>query len=271
MPRLGHIGVKRRAFRVTAAAAAANKTGMRSGPDPLTHFRRAFGWQRLPLIALVLGAVVGALFLRDQVNFETLRQHHAALLAFRDAHYVWTMAGFALAYLAIILLSLPAASIATMTGGFLFGLFPGLPLSLATATTGALLVFLAVRLGLGEGWRRRLEAGDSRWTRAAGALRANEVPVLLSLRLLPVVPFFMVNLLAAVLGVATLRFAWTTLVGIIPGGLVYTWLGAGLGEIFARGETPDLGIIFEPHILGPILGLVVLALLPSVLRPVLRR
>jgi uncharacterized membrane protein YdjX (TVP38/TMEM64 family) len=96
------------------------------------------------------------------------------------------------------------------------------------------------------------------------------VPVLIAMRLMPILPFFMVNLLAALFGVATLRFAWTTVLGIIPGGFVYTWVGAGLGEVFARGETPNMGIIFEPHILGPILGLAALALLPIFLRPYLR-
>ena len=58
----------------------------------------------------------------------------------------------------------------------------------------------------------------------------------------------------------------STFIGIIPGGLVYTSVGAGLGEVFARGETPDLGIIFEPHVLLPILGLAALAFLPVVLK-----
>jgi uncharacterized membrane protein YdjX (TVP38/TMEM64 family) len=244
---------------------------MRPADDPPAAPLRPRGWhRRLPLIALGLAALIAAIFLRDQLSFETLRAHREALIAFRDDHYLWAVAGFALAYLTIILLSLPAAALATMTGGFLFGLFPGLPLSVATATTGALIVFLAVRMGLGEGPRARLDASEGRVRRVAGALQANEVPVLLTLRLIPVMPFFMVNLLAALFGVATARFAWTTLVGIIPGGLVYTWLGAGLGEIFARGETPNMGIIFEPQILAPILGLAALALLPAVLRPWLR-
>jgi uncharacterized membrane protein YdjX (TVP38/TMEM64 family) len=66
--------------------------------------------------------------------------------------------------------------------------------------------------------------------------------------------------------VRTSRFVFTTFIGIIPGALVYTWVGAGLGEVFARGETPNLGIIFEPRILGPILALCALAGLPIFLK-----
>lgn len=234
-------------------------------PSPLSTWGR-----RLPLIALLLATLAAAIFLRDEIGFDTLRTHRESLLAFRDAHYLWAMVGFVLAYLAIVLLSLPAAAIASMTGGFLFGLFPGVVLNVGSAGLGAILIFLAIRSGLGDGLRRRLDASDGTVRRVTDALRENEVPVLISLRLIPVMPFFMVNLLAAVFGVATLRFAWTTMLGIIPGGLVYTWVGVGLGEVFARGESPDLGIIFEPHILGPLLGLAALALLPVLLKPYLR-
>ncbi len=226
--------------------------------------------RRMPLIVLALAMLTAAVFLRDQVSFELVREHRQALLAFRDAHYVWAMLGFLLAYLAVILLSLPAAVIASMTGGFLFGLFPGVFLNLLAATTGAMIVFLTVRVGLGDGIRRRLDTSNRTVRLITEALQTNEVPVLISLRLLPIMPFFMVNLLAAAFGVATARFFWTTALGIVPGGLVYTWVGVGLGEVFDRGETPNFGIIFEPHILGPLLGLVALALLPMAIKPWLR-
>ncbi len=58
----------------------------------------------------------------------------------------------------------------------------------------------------------------------------------------------------------------TTFLGIIPGGVVYTWIGVGLADVFARGGSPDLGLIFEPQILGPILGLCLLAVLPIAVR-----
>ncbi|WP_370206723.1 VTT domain-containing protein [Pararhodobacter marinus] len=86
--------------------------------------------------------------------------------------------------------------------------------------------------------------------------------MLLSMRLIPVVPFFVANLIPALLDVSARRFAWTTFVGILPGALVYTWIGAGLGAVFERGERPDLSVIFEPYVLGPILGLAALSLLP---------
>jgi uncharacterized membrane protein YdjX (TVP38/TMEM64 family) len=94
----------------------------------------------------------------------------------------------------------------------------------------------------------------------------NQWSMLFLMRLVPVVPFFVANLVPAFLDVPLRRFVISTFFGIMPGAVVYTSVGAGLGEVFARGETPDLGIIFEPHILLPILGLVALAVLPILIK-----
>jgi len=219
-----------------------------------------------PLVIIVLGAFAGAVFLRDYLSFEALRDNREALLAFRDANPVLTPALFMAAYVVIVAFSLPGATVATLTGGFLFGLFPGVMYNVLSATIGAVVIFSAVRLGLGDGLKARIDASDGAVRRLTDGIRANEVPVLLTMRLVPAVPFFVANLIPAFLGVGTWRFAWTTLVGIIPGGLVYTWVGLGLGEVFARGEAPDLSIIFEPYILGPILGLAALSVLPIILK-----
>jgi uncharacterized membrane protein YdjX (TVP38/TMEM64 family) len=92
--------------------------------------------------------------------------------------------------------------------------------------------------------------------------------MLFFIRLVPAVPFFVANLIPAFLSVPLYRFVISTFLGIIPGSLIYSSVGAGLGEVFARGETPDLGVIFEPHILLPILGLSALSLLPIFVKAV---
>ncbi len=228
-------------------------------------------WRRLaPLILLALAAAAALLLFGDRLSFETLRAHRATLLALAEGRPALAAAGFVLAYAGIVALSLPGAAIASLTGGFLFGLFPGALYNVAGATLGALVIFLAVRLGLAEGVRARIAAGGERVRRIAEGLRANEVSFLLTLRLIPAVPFFLVNLAAAAFGVATGRFVWTTALGILPGAAVYAWAGQGLGAVFDRGETPDLGLIFEPQILLPLLALAALSALPAALR-LLRR
>jgi uncharacterized membrane protein YdjX (TVP38/TMEM64 family) len=226
-------------------------------PSPPRSWRR-----HVPLAVVALVAILGAVLLREHLTFEALRDNRAALIAFRDSHYALTAAGFVLAYIAIVAFSLPGATAATLTGGFLFGLFPGALFNIVAATLGAILIFLAVRAGLGQAMAARIDASDGRMKRLQDSIRENEFPVLFSLRLVPVLPFFVMNILPALIGVRLSVFAASTFFGIMPGGVVYTWVGVGLGEVFARNETPNLGIIFELHILGPLLGLAALALLP---------
>lgn len=226
--------------------------------------------RRLPLILVLIVAVIGAFTLGEFLNFETLRDNREALLAFRDAHYLATVLVFMAAYVAIVAFSLPGATPATLTGGFLFGVFPGALFNVTAATIGAVAIFLAARWGLGDRLAARMDASEGRVRAFRDGLRENEFSVLFMIRLVPLVPFFVANLVPAFVGMRLRNFAAATFLGIIPGGVVYTWVGAGLGEVFARGETPDLGIIFEPHILGPILGLAALAALPMLLR-VLRK
>lgn len=221
---------------------------------------------KLPFLAILAVAALGAFLLRDQLTFDALAQNRESLLAFRDANYALAVLAFMAAYVAIVAFSLPGATIATLTGGFLFGTFPGVLFNVTAATLGAIAIFTAARTGFGARFSARLEGQGGAVARLQQGLRENEWSVLLMMRLVPAVPFFLANLIPAFLGVSTFRFALTTFLGIIPGGLVFTSVGAGLGQVFAAGGTPDLGVIFEPHILLPILGLAALSALPMVLK-----
>ena len=224
--------------------------------------------RRLPILLILAAALLGAVALRDELSFETLARHREDLLSFRDAHYPWSVLAFLAAYVAIVALSLPGGTVATLTGGFLFGLFPGVLYNVLAAGTGAVLVFMAARTGFGEALAQKLKSAGGKAARLQAALRANEWSVLFLMRLVPLVPFFIANLVPAFVGTSLLRFAVSTFVGIIPGALVFTSVGAGLGEVFARGEAPDLGIIFTAPVLLPLLGLAALAALPMVVRTV---
>lgn len=230
--------------------------------------------RKLRLVVLLgLGLLAGAaaLLLRDHLTFAALQANRDALLAFRDQHYVASVAIFMAAYVALVAFSLPGATIATLTGGFLFGLFPGALYNVGAATIGACAIFLAARWGLGQALQARIDRAGGAAARIRDGIRKNEIPVLLLMRLVPAVPFFVANLIPALLGVSLARFAATTFIGIIPGGAVYTWVGAGLGEVFAAGTTPDLGILFKPQVLGPVLALCALAALPIILKLVQRK
>lgn len=222
--------------------------------------------RRLPFLLILAAAAIGAFTLRDQFSFAALAENREWLMALRDQHYVLAVLGFIATYTVIVGFSLPGATIATLTGGFLFGTFPGVIFNVTAATLGAIAIFLAARTGFGERFAESMHNRGGAVARLQDGLRDNEWSVLFIMRLVPVVPFFLANLIPAFMGVRLSRFAITTFLGIIPGGLVYTSVGAGLGEVFARGEMPDMGIIFAPHILGPILGLAALSALPMVIK-----
>ncbi|WP_135505721.1 TVP38/TMEM64 family protein [Roseovarius aestuariivivens] len=221
-----------------------------------------------PLAIILTAAVVGYFTLGDYLSFDTLAKNREALLAFRDSHYWLMAAGFIGLYFVIVAFSLPGAAVASVTGGFLFGLTLGTGFNVLAASLGAMTIFLAARWGLGRTLAARMEASEGTLRNFRHGLLENEVSVLLLMRLVPVVPFFVANLLPALVGVRFANFVWTTVIGIIPGALVYTSIGTGLGEVFDRGERPDLSLLWAPEVIGPILGLCVLAALPMVIKAV---
>ncbi|MCU0827697.1 MAG: TVP38/TMEM64 family protein [Tabrizicola sp.] len=233
---------------------------------PTESLPRTSWARKLPILAIAVAAITGAVFFRDQLSFETLAQHREVLIAFRDGNYLMTVLVFLLAYVAIVALSLPGGTVATLTGGFLFGLFPGVLYNVLGATLGAVLIFLAARSGFGEKLSAKLSAGGGAAARLIEGIRQNEWSVLFLMRLVPVVPFFLANLVPAFTGTRLSVYAVTTFLGIIPGALVFTSVGSGLGDVFALGEKPDLSILFTAPVLGPILGLAVLAALPMLVK-----
>ena len=222
--------------------------------------------QKLPFLLILAVAGLGTFFLRDQISFERLAANRETLLAFRDANYLTAALAFVAAYALLVAFSLPGALIATLTGGFLFGIFPGALFNVTAATLGAIAIFLAAKTGFGARFSARIDGKGGAVAKLQARLRENEWSVLFLMRLVPVVPFFLANLIPAFVGTKLSRFAISTFLGIIPGAGVYTSVGAGLGAVFARGETPDLSVLFAPHILGPILGLALLSALPIILK-----
>lgn len=158
-------------------------------------------------------------------------------------------------YGALVALSVPGGTVLTIAGGFLFGTWLGGLCAIIGATLGATGVFLAARAGLGSLAQRagplvsKLEAG----------FRANAFNYLLVLRLVPIFPFWLVNLVPALVGVKLRTYVLATFLGIVPATFIYASLGNGLGSVVGE---PDLGIVLHPSVLVPIVGLALLALIP---------
>ena len=214
----------------------------------------------LPLALIAAGmAAVFLSGLHRHLSWEALRDGRFALLDFVAANPVAAPAAYVLAYVCVTAFSLPGAAAMTLAGGFLFGTLAGGALAVVGATIGATTVFAAARTALGD--RLRLRTGGM-LARIEEGFRRDAASYLLFLRLVPAFPFFVVNIAAALLGARPAIFVATTLVGIVPGTLVFASIGAGLGSVFDAGARPDLSVALSWPVLGPLLGLGLLALLP---------
>jgi len=216
----------------------------------------------LPVAILLAGLAIFLLLgFERYVSFDMLARHKATLTAWVAAHRLLAGLVFVLAYALMVAFSLPVAVVATPVGGFLFGTWVGAGLSVIAATLGSVAVFLAARYAVRDLFRARAGATLGRLEEG---FRNNDFSYLLFLRLVPVFPFWLINIVPALLGMRLRRYALATMLGIVPASIVYASVGSGLGAVLKRGEQPDLGIIFEWHILLPLLGLAALALLPVV-------
>lgn len=236
-------------------------------PDPSTpehaadpHGRGARLRRWLPLALLALGTILFFAFDLDRfVSLAKLRQHHHGLAAFVAAHYLAALLIYAGIYVLFVALSLPGAVWLTIVAGYLFGVFPAAAVTVLAATIGACLLFLAAKSSLGAylhehagPWLAKVERGfgENQWS------------YLLMMRLVPVVPFFVANLLPAFLGVSLGVFLVTTALGIIPGTVVYSFAGAGLGSVLASEAELTWHSLLNPQIKLALTGLAVLAALP---------
>lgn len=213
----------------------------------------------VPLGILILaGALFVALGGHRYLNFAALAENREWLCELVEQAGAKGVIAFILAYAGLVALSVPGAALFTIAGGYMFGPWLGTAFAVIGATLGGTVVFLAARAGL-AGLAAR--AGPSVRRFEAG-FRRNELNYLLVLRLIPIFPFWLVNLVAGAIGLRLWVYVVGTFAGIIPVTFIYASLGNGLGTLADEGRPPDLAILFRPSVFLPILGLAALALLP---------
>lgn len=224
--------------------------------------RQARTWLgRLWPVLLVGGALALAYALGAQrvFSFRWLGERQGALHAAVAARPLATAAAYVALYAAAVAVSLPGATVLTLAGGLLFGAVAGTACAVAGATAGAVLLFLAARYVIGD-WLARRAGGLM--ARLRPGLERDGFSYLLALRVLPLFPFWMVNLAPALVRMRVGTFALATLIGIVPGTAVLASIGAGLGSVLASGRQPDLSTVLRPAVLLPLVGLSLLSLLP---------
>ena len=224
--------------------------------------RPIFSSRRLVPLGLLAAAWIAFMLAGGNryLSFAVLAENRDWLCSLVQQWGLLAAFGYIAIYGALVALSVPGAAVLTIAGGFLFGTWTGAVCAVIGATLGATALFVAARAGLGGLAQRagrfaaKLEAG----------FRADAFSYLLVLRLVPIFPFWLVNIVPALLGMRLDRFVLGTMIGITPGAAIFASLGASFGMVIDRGEIPDLGVIFQPRILLPLLGLAVLSLVPVI-------
>jgi uncharacterized membrane protein YdjX (TVP38/TMEM64 family) len=235
-------------------------------------------------VLVAIMALVFAMGWHRQLSLETLVNHRSALNAFVMAHYVAALLAFMAIYVAAVSLSIPGAVFLTMAAGVLFGTLVGGIAVVIAATIGASVIFLIARSAFATYVVRR--AGP-RLTRIVDGFCADAFSYLLFLRLVPLFPFFLVNLAPALVGVRLPVFVAATALGIVPATFVFVSVGAGLDSVIRAQEAmyqsclasgrSDCRLDFEfagvltPQLLGALVALGVLALVPVIVKRVLMR
>lgn len=216
-----------------------------------------------PVLLIVVIAAVWGLGLTDSLSWSGLANDQASLRTWIAAHPWLAPCLFVGCYIVSVALSLPHAGLLTMAGGLLFGAIQGAAMAVTGASIGAVLLFLIARSALAGAMARR---GGATLARLREELHHHGFSYLLALRLIPLVPFWLLNLAAPLAGMRLGPFAAATFLGVIPVTSVYALIGADAGDLLARGERPDLHLLFTWPILGPLVALALLALTPVVWR-----
>lgn len=221
----------------------------------MTRYKR---W--LPLvIILVLMTGVYISGITEYISFEELKAHRQSIVHFVSKHWLLTPLLFIGAYVCVIALSMPIGIYLSLLGGFLFIQ----PLStiyvLFGATLGAAIIFLVAKTAFGDFLRGKVEG---RIEKMRYEFEYHSVSYLLFLRLVPVFPFWLVNIAPAFLNVRLSTFIWTTALGIAPSTFVYTEAGRGIGAILDAGEELSIASIFNWHVKLALIALGIVVLIP---------
>ncbi len=210
------------------------------------------------VVAVLVASAIGAFFyfeLDRYLSLEGLKQNRDQLLSFTETHYAVSVLLFILAYILVAGLALPGAVILTLAGGFLFGSVLGTLFVNLGATTGSVGAFLAARYLLRD-W---VEAKFGKWLGPVQeGVTKNAFSYLLTLRLIPLFPFFAVNLVSGLTRMSLGSYVMATAIGIIPASFVYAYAGRQLGTINSLKE------IASPNVLGAFVLLGLLALTPVI-------
>ena len=209
----------------------------------------ASGKSRL-FVIVVIAAAIAAFFASGAYryfSFDNIKAQQATIQGWYRAHPGETAAGFFLLYVAVTSLSIPGAAVLTLVAGAIFGFWLGALLVSFAAALGATIAFLISRFILRDWVRSRYSATLERIDRG---VRKEGAFYLFTLRLIPAVPYFLINLVLGLTAMRTWTFYWVGQIGMLPGTLVYTNAGTQLAAIDSPSHILSPGVIGAFVLLG---------------------
>ncbi len=218
----------------------------------------------LPIICILIA--IAAIYVSGAyhyLTFNTLRTYHATLKVFLLAHPISMPLLYTLTYIVLTALSIPGAVFVTLIGGYLFAQPWSTLYVIFGATCGAILIFLAARTAFGETLKQK---GAPLLKKMAKGFNENAASYMLFLRLVPIFPFWIVNLAPAVFKVPLKTFVWTTLIGIAPGSFVFTLAGSGLEQILQTHQELSVSAILNTQLKIALCLLGALSLVPILVK-----
>ncbi|MBT3394512.1 MAG: TVP38/TMEM64 family protein [Waddliaceae bacterium] len=223
-------------------------------------------FKRFIPIAIIIAVTIAAYFfgVGEYISIENFKRHRVFLLKLVDAHAIMAPLLYIALYTLSTALSIPGGALLTIFGGFLFGQPYSVIYVVIGATLGAIVIFLSARTALGETLSKK--ASGPRMTKIKNGIKENAVSYLLFLRLVPLFPFWLVNIAPALLNISLWTFSWTTFVGIIPGTFAFSQAGTGLGSILDSNEPFSVQGFFTTEMKIAIIALAIFALIPIVVK-----
>lgn len=215
----------------------------------------------VPIVVVVITVIgIFTMGFDSYLSLGALRDNRELIASWYQDHQLTTVVLFVLTYTLVVALSLPGAMWMTLAGGFIFGTLQATIYVVVSATLGASIVFILTKFCMADFFKAK--TGKALEKLEVG-FKSNALSYLLFLRLVPVFPFWLVNLAPPLLGVPVQTFIIGTAIGIIPGTTVFCWVGSGLGVALDAGDTLDpLETLLRPEIISPIVGLGILSLIP---------
>lgn len=196
----------------------------------------------------------------QELYWPSLVAHRAVWAADVAAHPIGAPFAFLGIYTIAVALSLPVGLWLSLLGGLLFGTLLGSALTVLAASTGAVILFLLTRGLLAPFFENKFSGPIAKMR---PGLERDGFSYLLALRLMPVFPFWLVNLAPALIGMRLVPYAAATFIGMTPTSFVFNAVGAGLGDTLSSGDRPSAMILLQPDILLPLLGLAMVAMIPA--------